>query len=98
MEAIRVFISYSREGTEHESWVLRLAADLRQNGVDASLDKWDLRAGQDLTFFMESRIRDSDFVVLVCTPTYAQKPNISSRGVGYVNFENRNLMANVSYA
>lgn len=83
MEVIRVFISYSREGTEHESWVLRLATDLRQNGVDASLDKWDLQAGQDLTFFMESRIRDSDFVVLVCTPTYAQKSNISSGGVGY---------------
>ena len=32
---------------------------------------------------MESQIRDSDFVVLVCTPTYAEKSNIPRGGVGY---------------
>ena len=60
-----------------------LAASLRQNGVDASLDTWDLLPGRDMTFFMESQIRDSDFVILVCTPTYAQKSNIPIGGVGY---------------
>ena len=83
MATPKVFISYSREGPEHESWILKLATDLRVNGVEASLDKWDLRAGQDMTFFMESQIRDSDFVLLVCTPTYAQKSNIPVGGVGY---------------
>src|SRR2546426_12722967 len=79
----RVFISYSHEEPEHDSWVLELAASLRKNGVDAALDQWDLRPGQDTTLFMESQIRDSDFVVLVCTPTYAKKSNISRGGVGY---------------
>ncbi len=83
MAAPKVFISYSREGTAHEAWVLEFASQLRKNGVDASLDQWDLRPGHDLTLFMESQIRDSDFVILVCTPTYAEKSNIPRGGVGY---------------
>jgi hypothetical protein len=79
----KVFVSYSHEGPEHDAWVVDLAASLRKNGVDASLDQWDLRPGQDTTLFMESQIRDSDFVVLVCTPTYAEKSNIPRGGVGY---------------
>jgi hypothetical protein len=83
MNAPKVFVSYSREGREHENWVLQLAASLRRNGVDAALDQWDLKPGSDMTLFMESQIRDSDFVILICTPTYAQKSNIPSGGVGY---------------
>ncbi|MGH8507809.1 MAG: toll/interleukin-1 receptor domain-containing protein, partial [Gammaproteobacteria bacterium] len=83
MTAPKVFISYSRESPNHEAWVLELAASLRRNGVEASLDQWDLRPGHDMTVFMESQIRDSDFVVLACTPTYAQKSNIPRGGVGY---------------
>jgi len=83
MNAPKVFVSYSREGREHELWVLELAASLRRNGVDAALDQWDLKPGSDMTLFMESQIRDSDFVILVCTPTYARKSNILSGGVGY---------------
>lgn len=79
----KVFVSYSHEGPEHDAWVVDLAASLRKNGVDASLDQWNLRPGQDTTLFMESQIRDSDFVVLVCTPTYAEKSNIPRGGVGY---------------
>jgi len=78
-----VFISYSHEEPEHDNWVHDLAANLRKKGVDASLDRWDLRPGQDTTFFMESQIRNSEFVVLVCTPLYAEKSNIPRGGVGY---------------
>lgn len=83
MNAPRVFVSYSREGREHEAWVLEFASSLRRNGVDSVLDQWDLKPGHDMTLFMESQIRDSDFVILVCTPTYAEKSNIASGGVGY---------------
>jgi hypothetical protein len=69
MKLPKVFISYSRESREHEAWVLHLASFLRRNGVDSVLDQWDLKPGHDMTLFMESQIRDSDFVVLVCTPT-----------------------------
>jgi hypothetical protein len=43
----RVFISYSWTDPEHEQFVLDLATTLRGHGVDAMLDKWDLKPGQD---------------------------------------------------
>ena len=79
----RVFLSYAHEEPEHDRWVMELGKLLRENGVDAYLDKWDLIPGQDTTFFMESQIRDSDFVILICTPLYAEKSNIPRGGVGY---------------
>ena len=79
----RVFLSYSHEEPEHDRWVMDFGKLLRENGVDAYLDKWDLVAGQDTTYFMESQIRDSDFVILICTPVYAEKSNIPRGGVGY---------------
>jgi len=79
----RVFISYSHEEPEHDQWVMDLGKSLREKGVDAYLDAWDLVPGQDTTYFMESQIRDSDFVVLVCSPLYAEKSNIPRGGVGY---------------
>ncbi len=83
MNPPKVFLSYSHEEQEHDSWVLDLASSLRKNGVDAALDQWDLHPGHDTTLFMESQIRDSAFVILVCTPTYAEKSNIPRGGVGY---------------
>jgi len=44
------FISYAHEESEHDEWVLDLASKLQQNGVDASLDAWDLIPGQDTTY------------------------------------------------
>ena len=32
---------------------------------------------------MESQIRDSDFVILICTIVYAEKSNIPRGGIGY---------------
>ena len=79
----KVFVSYSHKEPEHDHWAVDLASDLRRNGVDATLDVWDLTGGQDKAYFMESQIRDSNFVILVCTPLYAKKSNIPKGGVGY---------------
>ena len=48
-----------------------------------SLDKWDLKPGADLLQYMESSVRESDFVLLVCTPRFAAKANSGAGGVGY---------------
>jgi hypothetical protein len=37
---VRVFVSYSHDSDPHRAWVLKLATDLRANGVDATLDQW----------------------------------------------------------
>jgi hypothetical protein len=40
MTAPKLFISYSWSDAEHEKWVINLATELRESGVDAILDKW----------------------------------------------------------
>ena len=60
LENPKLFISYSWTGPEHMDWVLRLATDLRANGVNAVLDKWHLREGQDAHSFMEQMVTDPD--------------------------------------
>ena len=79
----RVFISYSHDSEIHKSWVLDLATYLRENGIDALLDQWDLELGDDLPSFMESGIRDTDRVLIICTDMYVQKANDGAGGVGY---------------
>ena len=77
------FISYSRESDRHRDWVRRLAERLQASGVEMHFDEWDLSLGSDLLQFMETSARESDYVLLVCTPKFAQKANASSGGVGY---------------
>lgn len=60
-----VFISYSWDSPEHKRWVSQLATRLRQDGVDAILDQWDLGPGDDVSLFMESGLAGSQHVLLV---------------------------------
>src|SRR5215470_9112860 len=83
MAAPSVFISYSHDSEPHKRWVLKLTTDLRENGVDATLDQWELALGQDVSAFMQRGIRESDRVILVCTEKYVQKADGGSGGVGY---------------
>lgn len=83
MAAPRIFISYSHDSSEHKQWVLRLATDLRANGVDVTLDQWDLKLGQDVTVFMQQSITESDRVLLICSDGYVRKADAGSGGVGF---------------
>lgn len=77
------FISYSWESEEHKNWVRKLATDLRANGVDALLDQWEVRLGDDVTEFMERCVSTADYVLLVCTESFGKKANSRSGGIGY---------------
>ena len=77
------FISYSWESDEHIKWVRDLSSRLRSDGIDAKLDQWETAPGDQLPEFMENVIRKCDFVLIVCTPTYKQKSESRSGGVGY---------------
>lgn len=81
--APRTFISYSWDSTEHREWVRAFASDLRKNGVDVILDQWHLHHGDDKTLFMETSVTESEFVLVVCTPQYAEKANKRVGGAGY---------------
>jgi hypothetical protein len=80
----KLFVSYSWTNPDHEDWVLQLAVDLRQSGVDVILDKWDLREGQDTNVFMEKMVTDPEIkkVVLICDKAYVEKTNGRKGGVG----------------
>lgn len=84
MESPKLFISYSWSSPEHEQWVLKLATELRENGVNVILDKWDLKEGQDADAFMEKMVTDENVkkVVMICDKTYATKADKREGGVG----------------
>lgn len=79
----KAFISYSHDSQEHKKWVLDLATRLRNTGVDAILDQWDLKPGDDLPHFMEKHLANADRVLMICTEKYVQKANAGAGGVGY---------------
>lgn len=83
MNPPRVFISYSHDTAEHKEWVLDFATTLRNRGVDAVLDQWDLKPGDDLPHFMETQLEVADYVLMVCTEKYVEKANTGEGGVGY---------------
>ena len=84
MEHPRVFISYSHDSPDHSEWVRKLASDLRQSGVDAFLDLWDLRPGDDFVEKIKSAMAEADHCIIVCTPRYRQvAEKRRSSGVGY---------------
>ena len=80
----KLFISYSWTTPDHEAWVLRLATELRDSGIDVILDKWDLKEGQDSHAFMEQMVADPEIkkVLLICDKEYVTKANNRSGGVG----------------
>ncbi|MDH3890121.1 MAG: toll/interleukin-1 receptor domain-containing protein [candidate division Zixibacteria bacterium] len=78
----RVFFSYSHDDAEHKAWVLGAAQDLASRGLEVVLDQTDLKPGYDIHRFAEAAVESSRFVLLICTPTYAQKANNRERGVG----------------
>jgi hypothetical protein len=77
------FISYSWDNDAHKAWVRDLATRLRTSGIDVILDQWSVVPGDQLPQFMESAVRNSDFVLVVCTPRYKARSDNRAGGVGY---------------
>ena len=79
----KVFVSYSWEDESHKQWVKSLTDRLIENGIDATLDQYDLTLGDRLPVFMEQSIATADYVLIICTPTYKEKADNRKGGVGY---------------
>lgn len=73
MKAARVFISYSHDSPEHAHSVLDLANRLREEGIDAWIDRYVPAPPQGWPRWMEQQIAEADFVLLVCTKTYLRR-------------------------
>ena len=63
--------------------MLNFATTLRNRGVDAVLDQWDLKPGDDLPHFMETELARCDYTIMVCTERYVEKADAGEGGVGY---------------
>ncbi len=79
----RVFISYAQMSTANKNWVKAFATRLRNHGVDARLDIFHLRPGQDLPQWMTNEIILADKVLLICDQYYAEKSDARKGGIGW---------------
>ncbi|MBN1450502.1 MAG: toll/interleukin-1 receptor domain-containing protein [Anaerolineales bacterium] len=79
----KVFISYSWDNDDHKNWVRELATRLRSDGIDVTLDQWHLVPGDQLPEFMERAVRESDYVLIICTHKYKERSDNRQGGVGY---------------
>jgi hypothetical protein len=80
----KVFISYSWTSEDHREWVLQLATQLREHGVDTILDVWDLKEGHDAFKFMEQMVSNDEItkVIMIFDRVYSEKANGRLSGVG----------------
>lgn len=76
----KVFISYSWDSEEHQTWVANLAATLRKYGIEADFDASEVQS--NLYQMMVDKIRIYDKIVVVATQRYTDKANSFSGGVG----------------
>jgi tetratricopeptide (TPR) repeat protein len=69
----KIFISYSHDSPEHADRVLELSDHLRADGIDCVLDQYEDSPPEGFPRWMDRQIRDADYVLMICTPTYYRR-------------------------
>lgn len=83
MSPTKIFISYSWDNEEHQSWVQGLATDLDEfEEFHITYDMFDLDSFADKNHFMEKAVQESDIIIMVCTQEYKRKADERKGGVG----------------
>lgn len=98
MKIPKVFVSYSHESRPHKDRVLDFTERLRTDGVDAWIDQYSPWPKEGWPKWTEFQIRDADFILLVCTETYARRVSgeeVPGRGRGVI--WEANLIYNALY-
>lgn len=73
MSAPKVFVSHASE--DKDRFVVAFARRLRENGVDAWLDQWEMKPGDSLVDkIFEEGLKDARAVIVVLSKTSVQKP------------------------
>jgi len=65
-----VFISYSHDSKHHQDRVLQLSNKLRNEGIDCILDQYEDSPPEGWPKWMDSNVKNCDFVLIICTETY----------------------------
>lgn len=80
----KVFISYSWDCEEHKDWVVYLMNKLRENGIDAKIDRSETQKHTvNLYQMMIENVMNNDYVIVVMTEKYAERANGYKGGVGF---------------
>lgn len=83
-QAITAFISYSWDSESHEQWVMDLFNKLRQNGIEAKMDKQLTQSSTiNLNQMMTTNLQQNDFIIVVLTENYAERADKFQGGVGF---------------
>lgn len=83
----KAFISYKWDDDAHNQWVERFATDLRRAGINAVLDRWEVRFGDSFTEYMTSKIAEADVVLFVMTTKAVEAAESPKGEGGAVKFE-----------
>ncbi len=91
----KVFISYSWDDDNHQSWVLNFTNELRKNGIDPKMDIVESQ-NKTVNFYslMIDGIHNNDFVIIILTEQYANKANSRSGGVGFETVQLMSIIQN----
>lgn len=84
---MKVFVSYKWEDVPHNAWVERLARDLRARGIEALVDKWEVRYGESFSDYMTRGIHSCDAILFIMTPAFLSAAEASSGREGPLKFE-----------
>jgi hypothetical protein len=76
----RVFLSYNQ--ATQSAWVKELHEFLRSQGINAVVDRWELKVMMDLNTWMAQEISRADKVVIISDEEYARKADNREGGVG----------------
>ncbi|MEH7594313.1 MULTISPECIES: toll/interleukin-1 receptor domain-containing protein [Bacillus cereus group] len=69
----KVFISYTHDSKEHADNILNFSNKLRAEGIDTVLDQYETSPSEGWPRWMDRQVRNADFVIMVCTPTYFKR-------------------------
>ena len=71
--APRVFISYAHQSERVAKLVLGLARRLRENGVDARIDQFELSPAEGWPAWIQEQVASSDYILVICTSRYRER-------------------------
>lgn len=71
--ASKAFISYSHDSAIHKERICDLSSKLRVDGIDCSIDQYEMSPSEGWPTWMSNQIINSDFVIVACTETYLRR-------------------------
>src|SRR5437660_7057658 len=73
MKASKIFISYTHDSESHMNRVFELSERLRSDGVDSSIDQYEVSPPEGWPAWMRMQIKQANFVLVICSENYLKR-------------------------